>query len=120
MSFVNAAVFAVGAVVGGGVTAAVVSQRRQLPPPPTTLPAGKTVTLPPSIVQVGPSGDAQLITPGASVGTVEPVLKYGHPGEFAVSCQKRSVDFAKVRSPTCWSARVMSQAMTVACGIRRG
>jgi endonuclease G len=68
-TLVQAAIFTVGALVGGGVTAALTSRKA----PVAALP-------PPAVVQVGPSGQAQMMMQPVSPGMLEPVLKYGNPG----------------------------------------
>jgi endonuclease G len=67
-TLVQAAIFTVGALVGGGVTAALTT--RKVP----------VAALPPAVVQVGPSGQAQMMMQPVSPGMLEPVLKYGNPG----------------------------------------
>jgi endonuclease G len=71
-TLVQAAIFTVGALVGGGVTAALTTRKAPVAalPPPSV----------PAVVQVGPSGQAQMMMQPVSPGMLEPVLKYGNPG----------------------------------------
>jgi endonuclease G len=79
-TLVQAAIFTVGALVGGGVTAALTVRKPALPPPPKPAP----VVAPAPVMQVGPAGQAHIIAPPTSVnaGSLEPVLKYGNPGQW--------------------------------------
>lgn len=113
---VHGAVFAVGALVGGGIATAVVS-KRQIPVPPTAtfpsaqLPAQK-VTLAPPIIQMGPKGDAHLVTPSTSPAVIEPVLKYGNPGERAT----HTYDPTVMRKNMNYNLRPSEQRSRVTCG----
>ncbi|KAG9318149.1 hypothetical protein JVU11DRAFT_222 [Chiua virens] len=75
-SFIHAACFAVGAVVGGGVATVVSSRKLQSTP---------TRPQPPAVVDLDRKGDAQISTAVATIPTTSAVLRHGNPG----GCSRR-------------------------------
>ncbi len=80
-TILQAACFAVGALVGGGVVTAVESRRRAVPLPPQ--PTTSTRAPGPPIVEVQQTGTTRMTIPNALVGIDSPVLKHGNPGPIS-------------------------------------
>ncbi|KAI0818803.1 hypothetical protein BC629DRAFT_1588131 [Irpex lacteus] len=109
-TILQAACFAVGALVGGGVVTAVESRRRAvpLPPQPTT-----STRLPgPPIVEVQQTGTTRITTPNALVGIDSPVLKHGNPGPISDMLVRKAYVAAydrRLRHPA-WTAEHLTLA----------
>ena len=79
-SLLQAACFAVGAIVGGGVVTAMESRRRVVPPPPPAQPVQVQRS---PIVEVQQTGTTRITTPNALVAVDSSILKHGNPGPIS-------------------------------------
>ncbi|KAH9946346.1 uncharacterized protein BXZ73DRAFT_73126 [Epithele typhae] len=110
-SIVNAAVFAVGALVGGGVATVVASRNKKVDMPPPTGPGlAQRPTTPP--IMDTKEGVLVVPPPGAQVQTDMAVLKYGHPGPVSDLLVRRAYVTAydrRLRHPA-WTAEHLTLA----------
>ncbi|KIJ17089.1 hypothetical protein PAXINDRAFT_111817 [Paxillus involutus ATCC 200175] len=115
-TFIHAACFAVGAVVGGGVVTAVSSRKRTIPVSTgATASAANTAVLAPvvpPVIELGPSGGARISNAAAATMLTSPVLKYGHPGPVPDLLVRKAYTAAydrRLRHPA-WTAEHLTLA----------